>query len=112
MGETDNDASYSTKLDQRLRLIDVAYVRDVIAGLEFQMNNRNDIWPSKFDFSCQYCSCDLLKISGYIPYDGVTELELVTFNQIMTITLVLFNLGGLLFGLVCFIFNVIFKNRK
>ena len=50
VGENDGGTSCNATLDQKLRLIVVAYVRDDTASLEFQINDKNDIWPSMFQY--------------------------------------------------------------
>ena len=48
ISEVNDSVSPNATLDQRLRLVDVAYVRGNESNLEFPDNyTRNYIWPSK-----------------------------------------------------------------
>ena len=46
LSELDDNTSSSTTLDQRLRLVDMAYIGEDGTSLEFVEGNRN-IWPGK-----------------------------------------------------------------
>ena len=109
--------SSSTGLDQRLRLIDIAYIEENEMNLEFLDGSKNDVWSGTNDkivilviliviFMVNHSS------SGYTPYDGVTKTRIVTVNVSVTVLFTLMNIGGLLFAFTCFVFTIVCRRNK
>ena len=54
---------------------------------------------------------NILYIDG-VPYDGVPEEEIITAHTSVTVILVILATAGLVFTVVCLVFNFIFRKRK
>lgn len=54
----------------------------------------------------------LLCYIGSIPYDGVPNKETVTVHPAVTSIYIILALGGIVFAIVCLIFNFIYRNEK
>lgn len=51
-------------------------------------------------------------ITDGVPYDGVPENEVVTVHTSVTVIFVLMATAGLIFTILCLIFNFVFRKRK
>ncbi len=49
---------------------------------------------------------------GPIPYDGIQIQETVTVPSSLTVVYSLLATGGIILGVVCLVFNFIFRGRK
>ncbi len=47
-----------------------------------------------------------------VPYDGVEETEIITTNIVLSSLYILFSSIGIVFAIICFVFNLVFKNKK
>ena len=54
----------------------------------------------------------MVHITGLTPDDGVSKPEQTTVILPVAGIIILLNIGGLAFALVCLIFNVIYRNKK
>ena len=54
----------------------------------------------------------LIIIGSVIPYDGVPQEDLVTVALPVTIIFSTLNTGGIVYALICFLFNAIFHKKR
>ena len=54
----------------------------------------------------------LLYIAAGRPYDGVPDMVTVAVSVVQTVVFSLLAAAGIVFAVVCLIFNFIFRNRK
>ena len=54
-----------------------------------------------------YCSC-----TGQIPHDGEPREDFVTILVPVTVVLFILNISGIIYAVVCFIFNAIFHKKR
>ena len=83
--------------------------------------NRNGIRDSSFFFfrplSALWESKYLIIIgqfyfSSAIPYDGYPQKKIRGYNVAVIIILTLFGSAGIIFAVICFAFNTVFRRRK
>ena len=74
------------------------------------------VWPGNLKLhNCSYSSMmhiSLLLLSGGVLYDGAAEEKLHPLNKALTITSFMMASAGLVFTLVCLLFNIVFRNKK
>ena len=70
--------------------------------------------PSLSIYSSSWCNVQLVRtlhcIAGSVPYDGVPIEVLVSISLALTILAVLVTSTGIIFAIVCLIFNFYFRN--
>ena len=49
---------------------------------------------------------------GHIPHDGVPMKAPSTVILPVALTVILLNVGGIAFALICLIFNIVYRNKK
>lgn len=49
---------------------------------------------------------------GLVPYDGVPEEEYVTVGIPVTVVFILLSVAGIIFAVLCLIFNFVFRNKR
>ena len=54
----------------------------------------------------------MVHTTGLTPDDGVPKPEITTIILPVAGIIILLNIGGLAFALVCLIFNVLYRNKK
>lgn len=101
------------EMQSALMLIDVAYLRENDSNLIFFDGDKDGIWPS------MYVWCPLSKVNlhllilvGYIPYDGTARTKMTTIALPVTITLSIINAIGIIFAVICLLFNIIYRKRR
>lgn len=47
-----------------------------------------------------------------VPYDGIPEIRFVTVHTALSVIFVLLSFAGVVFTVVCLVFNFVFKERK
>ena len=50
--------------------------------------------------------------SGYVPIDGIPRIEIATISVPVAVIFIFIEVCGLVFTIVCILFNFIFRNKK
>ena len=50
--------------------------------------------------------------TDYIPYDGEPREEFVSIAVPVTTVFSVLNIGGIIYAIICLLFNVIFHNKR
>ena len=107
--------SSSSPSDKALRLVDVATVLTNESGLKFLKGTKYDIWPSKYIIIFLHvtsCKKLILLCLGYTPIDGVPDTKIKIIILPVTVVLVILNACGIVFGIICLMFIIYFRNKK
>ena len=54
----------------------------------------------------------LLMLDGLVPYDGVPGEEYVTVAIPVTVVYILLSVAGIIFAVLCLIFNFVYRNKR
>lgn len=54
----------------------------------------------------------LLLLDGLVPYDGVPGEEYVTVAIPVTVVYILLSVAGIIFAVLCLIFNFVYRNKR
>jgi hypothetical protein len=49
---------------------------------------------------------------GHIPYDGEPREEYVTIMTPITVIFIILNISGIVYAVICFMFNAIFHKKR
>ena len=66
-----------------------------------------DILCNNFMIICEYCILD-----GVIPYDGIPIKEFVAVAIPVTVIYVVLASTGIIFAMICLVFNYMYRNKK
>ena len=56
--------------------------------------------------------CSFNIIIGHIPYDGEPREEFVTVMVPVTAIFIVLNISGIIYAVICFMFNAIFHKKR
>ena len=51
-------------------------------------------------------------LGGLVPYDGITDKVLVTVALPVTLIFVVLASAGIIFAILCLVFNFVFRNKR
>ena len=50
---------------------------------------------------------------GFIPIDGIPNTDIVAAITLpISVVFIILNMGGLVFAIICFLFNIVHRNKK